>query len=231
METWGWVLIITNLVVLAVAIHFKNYLKKKAELLATNENFNNLKKQLKDTTNLTKKIEAKLNNDAWVEQQRWTIRKDFYIEATSLLSQAYIELRESSQIYQETLKLEAEMSDTNTEKLKNNAKRFEELSALTMIKTNRLGSIVNEVGVLFLDANVLAACNIYLGAEAKRVKALTDSIFNQNSYHKSMQIDEEINNLNSFLDNELKNCNIARELLVDVAREDLKIAWDNKKTK
>jgi hypothetical protein len=56
-------------------------LKKKAEGLATKEDFKDLKEQTAELTRTTKKIEAEINQDLWDRQKRWELRRDVMFEA------------------------------------------------------------------------------------------------------------------------------------------------------
>ena len=62
--------VLLNLTLVGMGIYFKQYLIKKADIKATNDNFDLLVEQLRETTRVSKLIEGKLGNRAWLHQQR-----------------------------------------------------------------------------------------------------------------------------------------------------------------
>lgn len=68
--------------------YFGSYAKRKAENLATKEDFDELLSQVKKTTEETEKIKTDISRVSWVDQQRWTLKRELYME---LLDSLYSE--------------------------------------------------------------------------------------------------------------------------------------------
>lgn len=68
--------------------YFGAYAKRKAENLATKEDFDALLAQVKKTTEETEKIKTDISRVSWVDQQRWTLKRELY---TELLDSLYSE--------------------------------------------------------------------------------------------------------------------------------------------
>jgi hypothetical protein len=62
-----------------------SYLKKKGENLATHEDIDKLVKQVSVITEATKKIEAKISNEAWDRQKRWELKREVLFDVTKTL--------------------------------------------------------------------------------------------------------------------------------------------------
>lgn len=59
--------------------YFGSYVKRKAEDRATQENFEELRNQLKKTTQDTEEIKGALSRKNWLTQQQWAIREQHYM--------------------------------------------------------------------------------------------------------------------------------------------------------
>jgi hypothetical protein len=81
---WG----LTTLVGAFVGSYLAGYLKKKAENLATHEDFEKLLAEQKTTIEATKVIEARISIDAWSQQQRWDVQKAALLESLKELATA-----------------------------------------------------------------------------------------------------------------------------------------------
>lgn len=68
--------------------YFGAYAKRKAENLATKEDFEALLTQVIKTTEETEKIKTDISRVSWVDQQRWTLKRELYME---LLDSLYAE--------------------------------------------------------------------------------------------------------------------------------------------
>jgi hypothetical protein len=68
--------------------YFGAYAKRKAENLATKEDFGALLDQVKKTTKETEQIKTDISRVSWVDQQRWTLKRELYME---LLDSLYSE--------------------------------------------------------------------------------------------------------------------------------------------
>ncbi|WP_442497664.1 hypothetical protein [Methylobacter sp. sgz302048] len=66
--------------------YFKSYLKKKAENLATKEDYESILAQLKKTTAETEGIKVELAKGNWLHQQSWNLKEKYY---SSLLEALY----------------------------------------------------------------------------------------------------------------------------------------------
>jgi hypothetical protein len=77
---------LTTLISAFVGSFLAGYLKKKGENLATREDINELLKHVAAVTQTTKAIEAKISNDMWDRQARWSIKRDALFEVTRELA-------------------------------------------------------------------------------------------------------------------------------------------------
>jgi hypothetical protein len=57
-----------------------SYLKKRGENLATKEDFNDLLRQAKESTQATEEIRHELSKITWVDQKRWDLKREIYSE-------------------------------------------------------------------------------------------------------------------------------------------------------
>src|SRR6267378_6160770 len=83
------IVFLANACLVGAGIYLSSYLKKKAEGLATKEDFTDLKEQTAELTRTTKKIEAEINGDLWDRQKRWELKRDLILEMTQKISAAY----------------------------------------------------------------------------------------------------------------------------------------------
>jgi hypothetical protein len=61
--------------------YLASYLKKKGENLATHEDIQKLVEQVKATTEATKAIEARIDNQVWKGQREWEMKRDAAVAA------------------------------------------------------------------------------------------------------------------------------------------------------
>lgn len=59
---------------------FGAYLKKKGENYVTTEDFDKLKDQLRQNTEVTEQVKAAVSTQAWIRQQHWAHREKYYLE-------------------------------------------------------------------------------------------------------------------------------------------------------
>ena len=78
--------------------YFGAYAKKRAENRAMKDDFDNLLSQLKKTTKATEKIKEDISRVSWVDQQRWQLKRDLYME---LLEALYSEKEAIFKLYDE----------------------------------------------------------------------------------------------------------------------------------
>lgn len=74
--------------------YLSSYARKKAENLATKEDFDVLLNQVKKTTEETELIKQSLSSDAWLNQQRWQLKERFYLDLLENLFKFRITLLE-----------------------------------------------------------------------------------------------------------------------------------------
>ena len=86
--TFPWWAYLLAFVLTFVGSYFGAYTKRKAENLATKEDFDALLAQVKKTTEETEKIKTDISRVSWVDQQRWTLKRELYLE---LLDSLYSE--------------------------------------------------------------------------------------------------------------------------------------------
>ena len=60
--------------------------KKKGENLATHEDIEKLKEQVRVVTTTTKEIEAKISTEVWDRQRRWEMKREVLFEASKSLA-------------------------------------------------------------------------------------------------------------------------------------------------
>lgn len=78
-----------NAAIVGSGIYLSSYLKKKAEHLATREEFRDLQRETAELTRTTKEIEAKISDDVWNRQRRWELKRDILLEMAKKISGAY----------------------------------------------------------------------------------------------------------------------------------------------
>jgi hypothetical protein len=66
--------------IVGVGIYLAAYLKKKAQNLATHEDFEDLKKQTAELTRISGQIETELKSDLWDRQKRWQLKREVLFE-------------------------------------------------------------------------------------------------------------------------------------------------------
>lgn len=87
--TLAIVAFLLNAALVGAGIYLSSYLKKKAEHLATREQFKDLQRETAELTRTTKEIEAKISDDVWNRQRRWELKRDLLLEMAKKMSAAY----------------------------------------------------------------------------------------------------------------------------------------------
>jgi hypothetical protein len=82
------ILLLLNAILVGVGIYVSAYLKKKAQNLATREEFSELKTQTADLTRTTGLIQAEIKGDLWSRQKQWETRKDAMFKASLVVGKA-----------------------------------------------------------------------------------------------------------------------------------------------
>lgn len=93
-----------NAALVGAGIYLSSYLKKKAEHLATREQFKDLQKETAELTRTTKEIEAKISDEVWNRQRRWELKRDLLLDMAKKMSAAYDALTAVYATYNETAK-------------------------------------------------------------------------------------------------------------------------------
>lgn len=73
--------LLLNVVLIGVGIYLSSYLKKKAQDLATREEFKELEKQTAAITRTTAQIESDIKGSLWERQKRWELKREVLFEA------------------------------------------------------------------------------------------------------------------------------------------------------
>jgi hypothetical protein len=81
-------LIVLNAVIVGTGIYLRAYLNKKAENLASKEDFKDLKTQTAELRQTTKEIESKIDDQVWNRQRQWELKRDVLFEMSKRLAQA-----------------------------------------------------------------------------------------------------------------------------------------------
>jgi hypothetical protein len=72
---------------LAGGIYLKSYFNKKGENLATKEDFRDLKAQTAELRQVTKEIEAKIDDQVWNRQRQWEMKRDIVVEFVKVMKE------------------------------------------------------------------------------------------------------------------------------------------------
>lgn len=129
--------------------YFGAYAKRKAENLATKEDFDGLLSQVKKTTETTEKIKADISKVSWVDQQRWQLKRELYME---LLSALYSEKEAIFKLSDEEKKpepTEPEFITLREEFIKNNCSQ-------SLAAIERISKVRGVAGVLLTDESKMA---------------------------------------------------------------------------
>ncbi|MDO7084755.1 hypothetical protein WNY51_00175 [Pseudocolwellia sp. AS88] len=213
---WALVLFcIVQLLVTCAGLYFKQYLIKKGDIKATNENFNQLKKQLDETTVLTKSIEGKLTNKAWLHQKRWEIKKDFYMESLTLFNtmNSHFNIILGHLFHISDGKLSIDEINELDNKIDHG------LNVISSLK-DKLKGIVALQGAIFLGESTLTAINKFIDPHNNE---FMDPFINRDMF-SGLSSSNELKN--DFLNQLIGSCNIAREELLREAKKDLNLVWD-----
>ena len=79
------VLLLLQLVIVGGGIFLTSYLKKKAQNLATREEFKELQRQTAELTRTTAQIESEIKGDLWDRQKQWELKRDVMFEAAKAM--------------------------------------------------------------------------------------------------------------------------------------------------
>jgi hypothetical protein len=117
--------------ILGLGIYLTAYLRKKAQSLATREEFKDLQKQTAELTRTTKEIEAAISGELWNKQRQWELRRDVFFRIMKRISAAFDALKDLDNLLQTELKTPSVMTEFWRDKtIRANAKWFRTLAAL-----------------------------------------------------------------------------------------------------
>lgn len=97
-QWWNYMLVFLLSMVGAYA---GSYIKRKAEDKATQENFDELRDQLRKTTQDTEEIKITLARKNWLTQQQWAIREQHYMNLLAHLTKLKLSLQDRDSYYME----------------------------------------------------------------------------------------------------------------------------------
>jgi hypothetical protein len=80
------IVFLANACLVGTGIYLSAYLKRKAEGLATKEEFEDLKKQTAQLTRMTKEIEAEISTGIWDRQKRWEMKREVLFDAAKCVA-------------------------------------------------------------------------------------------------------------------------------------------------
>jgi hypothetical protein len=208
--------IIVSLSILGTGIFCKQYLIKSADFKAAEANIDKLVEQLKKTTKATKTIEAKINNDAWLEQQKWQVKKDFYMEAMKLFHTVKVS-------FDVWLFAEKQICSNKHDIDSLNEFEREKDSAYESIVSNQklLDDMVELVGVLFLEQSVISKIKVFTHAEFNRVKEIKNEISNNEMKTDPALLNYEIDSFSLYFYNLMNEFAISHSMFTQSAKKDL----------
>jgi hypothetical protein len=95
----------------ALAAYFGAYFKRRGEDKAMNDGFKEVLRQARETTDATKRIEARITDEMWDRQKRWEMKRDFIFGAANSVGKMHGQIVELDSAY----KTERRMNATDRE--------------------------------------------------------------------------------------------------------------------
>jgi adenosine deaminase len=218
MESALLISVIINVVIVGVGVYLSKYLARKADILATNENFEVLLKQVKKTTEATKEIEAKVSNSAWLVQQKWQIKKDFYMEVLEIFNVI-------DKAFKQFMRIELQFIDKTLSKEERLDLENVQDHALDIISESqeKIQSSVEIIGVLFLERSVMDAIHLFTEAENRRKARIIQRASEKYCKVSNALAGAEITSFQCFIKNQITNFNESFYLLKSSAKKDLSL--------
>jgi len=131
LNTFLILLLLLNACLVGVAIYLSSYLKKKAENLATREEFRELEKQTAALTRITTKIETEVKAELWDRQKRWELKREVLFELARRVTAVFDILKNLENLLQTQIKNPSTPGDIWAQKtIEENEKWFKAMSAL-----------------------------------------------------------------------------------------------------
>lgn len=84
MHSFGW--IATLIIASGIGSYIGSYLKKKGENLATHDDLDKLVAQMQATTEATKAIETRIDDQIWNKQRQWEMKRDVLLGLARTIS-------------------------------------------------------------------------------------------------------------------------------------------------
>lgn len=100
-ESHLWLSYVLVPVLSGLCAYFGAYLKRKGEDKASEEKFDVLLKELRETTNAAESIRQTLSNRTWLTQQQWIIREQKYSELLKYLTKIQMAIHEQQDYFTE----------------------------------------------------------------------------------------------------------------------------------
>jgi hypothetical protein len=110
MENLVWILLAA--IASGFGGYFGSYLKKKGENLATHEDLDKLVQQMEATTQATKAIEARIDDQVWNKQRQWELKRDILLDAIRSISAFENTMMEFGAVFQTANKSDNATGDT-----------------------------------------------------------------------------------------------------------------------
>ncbi len=138
-----WAYLVAFIVAFAGS-YFGAYAKRKAENLATKEDFDDLLSQVEKTTETTEKIKSDISRVSWVDQQRWQLKRELYMDLLEALYSEKEAIFKLSDEEKRAVPTDPELIDLREKFIKKN--RSQSLAAI-----ERISKVRGVAGVLLTD--------------------------------------------------------------------------------
>ncbi|MUH98154.1 hypothetical protein GNP63_16605 [Aliivibrio fischeri] len=224
---------IISIVVGAISAYVTTYFKKSAEVKALSDRIVETTRQLKEQTEVVKRVEAEISNQTWIEQQRWLFRKDLYLSVIELL----IKAREQSLVldemvnsiprfcFDEGCELDDDEQVENWEKTKSHYLQECDVFVEENIKpvAKDMALLVHKQGRLFLSKSALVIlANFYNSNKTWYAKKLAEDRGDVNNFYSPYALPSGPCEV-GYLLHYSKAAKEAYNMIITEARNDLKI--------
>ncbi|KZK66710.1 hypothetical protein A1L58_04665 [Shewanella baltica] len=175
--------ILITLIVAAVGIYFTAYIKENAKFRMLEEKQDKILEHQSDLVTQTEKIKSEfdlvklaLQHQSWIDEQRWQFRKDLFLELIEILLEArehalhIEELVTDAQKCARSLTSGDERPSDEAESLAKDIMeeayaKSEEIIGNKLIKlSERLKSLLNKKGVLFLSDEAIRSISLFINS-------------------------------------------------------------------
>lgn len=214
MEKYAIALMIQILIFFVFYWYLRAYLIKKGEFKAIKEDFSKQLKVLKIQTAELKSIEGQIYNKGWLEQQKWGIKKDFYLKALQLVNQISRHITKLIQMEKKQMQESGRLSISEEQKF------IDEYTEKIFVTTQELQLLRDVEAELFLDDETIKALDAYLVSEEQRKRRLLSDLRGGDQL-----AGYELNNYQSYLCNLDSAINSCKQLIAKEAKSALSIIW------